>query len=205
MKGFIGVKGIFILVALIVLFGGAMYDVTTTGVRCALGTAGRGNYTCDDFGLTIGSVFVSPDRNIGSGVDSILILREFQVNDPEEYENIKELVTTDEQGYRNQIFIGLAGLIVLIGFLIYLMMKATPSSIIHIDSKFASIMLAFLIYVVVYLAYTGLYEGNAQMPFTGLMSLISHTDVLMNVVDYTALLPGTLTTGDIVDGGLEVT
>lgn len=207
MKGLLGVKGILILVTLIVLFGGAMYDVTTTGVRCAIGTMGNSNYTCEEFGFTIGSVFVSPDRNIATGVDAILTLREYQVTNPEQYQELAGLISTDEQGYRNQILIGIAGLIVLLGALTYFMLKITPSSILHIDSKFTSVAFAILLFISVYMFYTGWYEGDLQIPFSGLWKLVTNSDVLLDVVDHTSALPGTLTTDDIIgeNGTIAVT
>ena len=205
MKGFLGIKGILILVTLLVLFGGAMYDLTTTGVRCGLAASGQGNYTCDEFGFTVGTVFVFPDRNIASGVDSILILREYSTTNPEMMAELAGIISVDEQGYKNQILIGIAGLIVLIGFLMYIMIKITPSSLIHIDSKFASIMLGLLLYIVIYLLFTGLVEGNMQLPFSGLATLIQNPSVLTEVVDHTSALPGTLTVDDIINNGEIVT
>jgi len=205
MKGFLGIKGILILVTLIVLFGGAMYDVTTTGVRCGLAAGGQGNYTCDEFGFTVGTVFVAPDRNIASGVDSILVLREYSATNPEMMDELAGIISTDEQQYKNQILIGLAGLMVLIGFLMYIMIKITPSSLIHIDAKFTSVILGLLIYMIVYMFFTGFFEGNMQLPFTGVMTLIQNPTVLTEVVDHTSALPGTLTTSDIINNGDLVT
>ena len=199
MKGLIGVKGFFILIVLIVLFGGAIYDVTTTGVRCALGTIGKGNYTCDEFGQVAGATVVFPDRNIEAGVDSILTLRELEINDPELFTELGPLITTDEQGYRNQILIGIAGTIVIFAALIWFFLKVTPSSLIHIDSRMSAVLMAFLVYVVAYLMFTGFIEGQIQMPFTGLFKLIGNTEVMSELIDYTSALPGTLTTGDILN------
>jgi hypothetical protein len=200
MKGLVGVKGFFILIVLIVLFGGAIYDMTTTGVRCALGTMGHGNYTCDEFGNVAGATIVFPDRNIESGVDSIMTLRELEINDPELYASLEPLITTDEQGYRNQILIGIAGMLVIFAALIWFFIKMTPSSVIHIDSRASAVILALLVYIVAYLMFTGFIEGELQMPFTGLFKLIGNTEVMSELVDYTSALPGTLTTEDILDG-----
>lgn len=204
MKGFFELKGIIILLFAVVFFGSAMVDASITGVRCGLGTIGQGEYNCNEFGATVGSTFIFPDRNIQSGVESIILLREYKNNNPEVIDELSTVVDTDESNYRLKIMIGLGGLFMLIALLIWVFITLGPSSSIDAGSKAIAIFAGFLVFSVVYLAYTGIVEGEAQVPFSGVISLIQHPDVLSDVVDDTSILPGTTMVDDIVgdDGDL---
>jgi hypothetical protein len=114
-----------------------------------------------------------------------------------------------------QIILGLVGTVILFLFLTWFFIKATPSSVIHIDSKGMAVLVAMLVLgILMVLAYQ--YSDNTPehgylaifgdlTPFRGLRLFISEWDVVMITVDSTSILPGTLTTGDLGFNESDVT
>lgn len=204
-----GVKGILIVVMLILLFGGAIYDMTTTAGRCGLSfTDPESNYSCDEFGITALNMFTTPDKNIERGVNGILSIRNLDNQTLSDIGIVRESQTVR---FQHDVFLGLAGLIVLIGFFTWLGLTMSPSS--NIDAGGKALAVLFAIVIVTSASIIGnFYDGGDSQapgaifgkltPFPGLRSLIFNTDVLGEVVDESSILPGTLNTGDIINGTL---
>lgn len=198
MKGFIGFAGIFAIIGILTLFGGAFFDLTTTGARCALGVSGVGQYNCDEFGGVVGSTIILPDRNVKIGTEAILKLRNL---DDDTIEAMGPLYTTNERGFRMQIIMGIVGIMVIVGLLSYVFIKFSPGSKIDAGSYGICVILALVVVMTLHVAYTGLVEGQAEVPFTGVITLVQHPQVMWDVVDETSMLPGTLTSKDILEEG----
>lgn len=198
------IKGLVILASILVLFGGAMYDLTTTAGRCGLAlTSPQAGYSCDEFWGTIGKTIILPDQNIGKGVTGILNIREVEQSALDELGIIPDI---QESQFRNQIILGIVGIGVLFLFLSYVFIKLSPSSGIDAGSLGVSILAAFLVLTALMVMFDdgpepGFMEiPGANTPFKGLRSLMAHPEVLRDVVDETSVLPGTLTTDDIFEG-----
>jgi len=208
MKGFLGVMSILSIIGIITLFGGAWLDLTATGARCALGVSGVGNYTCNELGHVAGSTIILPDRNIKLGVESITAMRRMDIAavresgmfDNDTMQGMESLYQSKESGFRMQIIMGIAGLIMIILLLVMFFYKVTPGSKIDAGSAGMCILGAFLVICVIHIAFTGLVEGRAEMPFTGVITLLFNADVMWDVVDESAVLPGTMTSDDILEG-----
>jgi hypothetical protein len=208
MKGFIGVTAIFAVIGLLTLFGGAFFDLTTTGARCALGVVGTGNFTCDELGHVAGSTVILPDRNVRLGVESINQLRSIDLDavkesgvlDDASLKGLDSLYESKESGFRLQIILGLGGIIIILLIPMIIFYKFTPGSKIDAGSLGMCVLGGILLVSFVHLAFTGLVEGQPEMPFTGVATLVMNQNVMWDVVDDTALLPGTLTSDDIIQG-----
>ncbi len=203
-KGFFPIKGLILLVAFLVLFGGAFYDLTTTSARCGLSFTEVGkenNYTCNEMIITFGKTVVVPDQNIGKGVQGILSMRALG---PEVLDQIGVLADIQEQQFIYQIIIGFVGFLVLFGLLAFIFIKISPSSGIDAGSLGVSLIAAFLLISLLMVMFDESAEPGffgiegAKTPFRGIRLLLSNPDVLFSVVDETALLPGTLTTEEII-------
>lgn len=197
MKGLIGFTGLFAIIGILTLFGGAFFDLTTTGARCGLGVSGVSNYTCDEFGGVVGNTIILPDRNVKLGTESIIKLRDL---DPDIIDAMGPLYSTNEKGFRMQVIMGLVGIVVIIGLVTIVCVKLTPGSKIDAGSYGLCILFAFLLVCTLHVGYTGIVEGNAEIPFTGVITFLMNPSVMWDVVDETSLLPGTLTSDDILEG-----
>lgn len=197
------IKGLFILVSALLLFGGAIYDITTTGARCGLSvTAPEGGYSCNDLWWTLGKTAIMPDQNIGKGTLGIVTLRGAS---NETLEEIGVMRDTQEASYRNQIIIGVVGMVVLFLAFCWIFIKISPSSGIDAGSMGVSILAAFLVISLLMVMFDDgpepglLSVPNVNTPFKGIRTLMANPDVLSAVVDDTSILPGTLTTDDIIN------
>lgn len=204
MKGFFGLKGIILLAAFILLFGGAFYDLTTTTTRCGLSiTNPEMNYSCDDMVSTVGKTVIMPDQNIGKGVNGIVTMKNL---DNETLSKLGVMYSSQKASFMNQIILGGVGLAVLFGILAYVFVKLSPASGIDAGSLFMSLFAAFLVLSLIMVAFDDSPEPGIfsvfgdRTPFKGVRTLIKYPDVFMDAVDETSLLPGTLTTGDILNG-----
>ena len=198
MKGlfFFGIKGIAILIGIILIFGGALYDITVTGVRCGFALSGSTEYTCDEFYESTGKTLIIPDRNIKKGTLAIMKLRSYDNETLTELGIIQEV---QEQTFRNQILLGLVGEFILFLFLAYIFIKLSPSSSIDLGSILIAILLAIVLMAFIQTGYSAFIEGEPEVPFSGLWTLLEHPEVLSEVVDQTAVLPGTLTPDEILN------
>lgn len=197
------IKGLVILAAAIMLFGGAFYDLTTTGVRCGLSVVnGNTEYSCDEFWMTLGKTVIMPDQNVGKGTLGIMAIRDA---DNETLSELGILADTQEASYRNQIVLGIVGVGVLFLFLIYIYIKLSPSSGIDAGSLGVSILAAFLTLSLIMVMFDDGPEPEfmsvpgINTPFKGVRTLMANPDVLSAVVDDTSILPGTITTHEILD------
>ncbi len=204
-KGFFPIKGLILLIAFLVLFGGAFYDLTTTSARCGLSFTEVGqenNYTCNDMIITFGKTIIVPDQNIGKGVDGILALRSI---DAETLQDIEILADIQEQQFRYQVIIGVVGLAILFGLFAFIFIKMSPSSGIDAGSLGISLLAAFLVLALFMVMFDESAEPDflgiegAKVPFRGVRMLLMNPDVMFDVIDETALLPGTLEIDDIID------
>jgi hypothetical protein len=200
MKGLVSLTSVLALGVIIILFGGAVYDIMTTSVRCGFSLAGDSTYTCDEFQKTIGLTLVYPDRNIVKGVESIQALEDFRQNDPETYDQLQSVVSAKESDFLNLILVGMIGNVVLIVVMIMVWMKMSPSSKIDSGSLFVSILAGILLYCLIYVAFTTFIEHDPKVPGAGMYMLIKNPDILFKVIDRTSILPGTLEMGDITNG-----
>ncbi len=186
------------------LFGGAVYDLTVTSARCGLSYATpAANYTCDEMWPTIAKTIMMPDQNIGKGTIGVMAMRELPDETIEQFGVVRDV---QEQSFRTQIIIGIVGLGFLSIFLSWFFIKVSPASGIDLGSLSVSILCAFLTISVIMVMFDESAEPgflgieNARVPFKGLRTLLAHPDVMATVIDDTALLPGTLTTDDILEG-----
>jgi len=204
MKGFFGLKGIILLAAFLLLFGGAFYDLTTTAGRCGLSvTNPELDYSCDEMYTTVGKILVMPDRNVATGITGVKTMQ--NVSD-ETLTEIGVLRDTQSKQYQQLILLGLIGWIVLLGLFSYIFIKLSPASGIDAGSLAIAIFAAFLVMA----AFSAICDDTPEhghlaifgerTPFKGLRLLLANPDVLGGVVDETSLLPGTLTVDDIVNG-----
>lgn len=233
MKGLFGLgiigSGV-ILVFVLYIFGGAVYDITTTSARCALyfnPEMNTFNYTCNSLIYTLGNTVLFPDTNVKDGTNEILAIRALsdkfnnqdvlnQLNQTgiltqHDVDNIMIKQTGDETESRFKIIRGLVGLFVILMLLIYVFIKATPSSLVFIDSRIQSIVMAFVVVSLIMVMVdsspdTGVLSiEGLNMPFKGVRTLLSHPEVMYDIVDQTSLLPGTMTTDEILVTEGEVT
>jgi uncharacterized protein YunC (DUF1805 family) len=206
MKGFFGVKGVIMLVAFIMLFGGAIYDLTTTSVRCGMAVNDpNSGYGCGELSITLVRTVMVPDDNVAKGVNGIKTLDNL---DNETMSKLGIMYGPQRSSFMNQIILGLVGTAVLVLLLWFIYIKIAPST--HMDA--GAYMVAFLaalftisfIMVVSYSmvddptpepGYLAVFGGAT--PFRGLRTLIANQGVILQAVDETSLLPGTLETGDI--------
>jgi hypothetical protein len=197
MKGIIGgIKGIGLLVIALIIFGGAIFDLVTTGGQCALVLAGAGDFDCGEFTASIGSTFITPDRNVWKGTMGIVELRGM---DNETLSSLGIIADAQEDGFRRQIYYGLAGIILLVVLMIYIFLKMVPSSSFDASVTLLVILLAVGIVAGLQVGYSAFVEGQPEWPFSGVMTLANNPMVLGNVIDDSSLLPGTLETGDITE------
>ena len=198
----IGIKSIFMIVVMLLLFGGAIYDIATTAGRCALSvSAPNSGYDCDSLWLTVGKTIISPDRNVGKGVEGILAIRQIDDDILSEINVLREPQTMQ---FQQQIIIGLSGFLVLFLFFAWICIKISPSSGIDAGSLLVSVLLAFLIMAFVSAVADieteehGCYAVlGERTPFKGIRSLACNPDVFGEIIDETALLPGTTTIDEI--------
>lgn len=196
-----GVKGILILVTLLMLFGGAVYDITTTAGRCALAVSQpQLGYDCDDLISTLGRTVISPDRNIRRGTEGIMVLRNL---DNQTLSEIGVLRDAQISQFNMQIILGWAGFLVLFAFLAYVFIHAGPASSIDAGSLAIAIFAAFMIMAVASAIFDDNPEHGAfaifgeRTPFKGIRLFLANPDVMSSVVDETSVLPGTLEVDDI--------
>lgn len=197
MKGIIGgIKGIGLLVIALIIFGGAIFDLVTTGGQCGLNLAGAGEFDCNDFTASIGSTFITPDRNVWKGTMGIVELRGM---DNETLSELGIIAEAQEDGFRRQIYYGLAGVALLVVLLIYVMMKMIPSSGFDASVTMLVVLVAVGIVAGLQVGYSAFVEGEPEWPFSGVMTLVNNPTVLGSVIDDASILPGTLETTDITE------
>lgn len=200
-----GVKTVALLILGLIVLSGAIYDLTTTGGQCAIGTySPETGYTCDPLWMTLGATFVFPDDNLWKGTEGMLSL---QAKTPAERAEMGIDAEIQESHSRNMIYLGFAGLIFLFAFLSYVFYKITPSSIIDASAKMMPLVTALAIMGLLMAMYDDKPEPgfmelpgtDGKTPFKGLRHFLANPDVLKGVVDDTSVLPGILTTDDILD------
>lgn len=197
MKGIIGgIKGIGLLVIALIIFGGAIFDLVTTGGQCALVLAGAGDFDCNEFTASIGSTFITPDRNVWKGTMGIVELRNMN---NETLSELGIIADAQEDGFRRQIYYGLAGVALLVVLLIYVIMKMIPSSGFDASVTVLVILVAVGIVAGLQVGYSSFVEGQPEWPFSGVMTLVNNPTVLGSIVDDTSMLPGTLMVEDITE------
>jgi hypothetical protein len=90
---------------------------------------------------------------------------------------------------------------VLVMLITIFLSKVVPSYAYDASVMVIIFMLAIGILAGVQVGYSSLVEGKPEWPFGGLMMLVYNPHVLWNVIDDTSILPGTLTSDDILEGG----
>lgn len=206
MSGFFGFKGILILAAVMILFGGAVYDLTTSGVRCGIGVANPAtNYTCEDLTASFGRTFVFPDENVNKGVNGVLVLDTLP---NETLAEIGVMRSAQRSSFQTQILIGIVGTVVMVGILAFIFTKIAFSSGHELGAFFICLLAAIVVFSFMQVA--GYSLGNAESepgylnvfgdatPFRGIRNLMKNPGVFAEAVDQTSILPGTLTTNDIL-------
>jgi hypothetical protein len=199
------IKGLVVLAAALLLFGGAFYDITTTGARCGLSvTNPNAGYDCNEFWGTLGKTVIMPDQNIGKSTLGIVALREA---DQYTLESLGIMAETQEASYRNQILLGIVGIAVLFLFLAYVFIKLSPSSGIDAGSLGVSVFAAFLVLSLIMVMFDNGPEPGfmsipgVNTPFKGVRTLLKYPNVMSDIVDDTSILPGTITTDEITGEG----
>lgn len=180
MKGFLFMGPIFMWIGILSIFGASFFMLTDAGYQCITG------YGCDDVWVAAGRFFLAPQLDMAHSVDNIMELNEKLGSDS--YSDLeKDNFTFQKQNYQKQIIASF--FITLILFLLFCWLFIKSMTTLNATDYFFAAILAIAVMGMLQIVIGYIMTGEFSMPFIGFIKLFEHPEVMINLINYTEVLP----------------